>query len=110
MAKITYNKLVRDRIPEIIHLAGKQCETTVMNEVEYRQSLLDKLVEEAQEVQGAVKEDLATELADILEVVDAILAVHGISVEDVRNVQAARREERGGFEKRIKLIWSGNDD
>jgi predicted house-cleaning noncanonical NTP pyrophosphatase (MazG superfamily) len=110
MAKITYNKLVRDRIPEIIHLAGKQCETTVMNEAEYRQGLLDKLVEEAQEAHSAAQGDLATELADILEVVDAILTVHDISVEHVRKVQAARRQEQGGFKKRMKLIWSGSDD
>lgn len=110
MAKITYNKLVRDHIPEIIHLAGKYCQTTVMDETEYRQALLEKLIEEAQEAHDASLGDLITELADVLEVVDNILQAYGLSFDDARNIQAARRQERGGFEKRLKLIWSGSDD
>ena len=108
--RTTYNKLIRDRIPEIIHAAGKQCETEVMPEAEYLQALRDKLVEEALEVQKAAPADLATELADICEVMDALMAAYGISPEQVRLLQAARREERGAFEKRLKLIWSGDTD
>ncbi|MBN2147987.1 MAG: nucleoside triphosphate pyrophosphohydrolase [Anaerolineales bacterium] len=107
MNKIVYNKLIRDRIPEIIHAAGKECETEVMAEAEYTQALRDKLVEEALEAQKASPADLATELADLYEVMDALMAAHGLSPEQVRQLQAARREERGGFEKRLRLVWSG---
>jgi predicted house-cleaning noncanonical NTP pyrophosphatase (MazG superfamily) len=105
--RTTYNKLIRDRIPEIIHAAGKQCETEIMPEAEYLQALRDKLVEEALEAQKASTADLATELADLCEVMDALMAAHGLSPEQVKQLQAARREERGGFEKRLRLVWSG---
>ena len=49
----TYNKLVRDRIPEIIAAEGRQYATETMADTEYRQALLVKLVEEAQEVADA---------------------------------------------------------
>ncbi len=106
----TYNKLIRDRIPEIIHAAGKQCETEVMPEAEYIQALRDKLVEEALEAQKVEPADLATELADICEVMDALRAVYGITQEQVSQLQAARRDERGAFEKRLRLLWTEGAD
>ncbi|MEP0772451.1 nucleoside triphosphate pyrophosphohydrolase [Coleofasciculus sp. FACHB-SPT36] len=58
-----YNKLVRDRIPEIIHQAGRECKVQVMSEAEYHQALRDKLIEEAQEAAEATAQDLVKELA-----------------------------------------------
>jgi predicted house-cleaning noncanonical NTP pyrophosphatase (MazG superfamily) len=107
MSKIIYNKLIRDRIPEIIRAAGKQCETDMMTDEEYIQALRSKLVEEAQEVEQAAPNDLLTELADLQEVIAALMAVYGISPEQVSTVQCSRRVERGGFEQRLKLLWSG---
>jgi len=69
-----YNKLVRDRIPEIIRSGGKQCGIETMPEAEYRQALLQKLVEEAQEARQAAPDELITELADLQEVIAALLA------------------------------------
>ncbi len=106
MAKITYNKLVRDRIPEIIARDGKHCEVETMPKVEYEKALLAKLVEEAHEAQQAEAASIETELADILEVVDALLIQKGISRQRVRCIQRRRRNERGGFEKRVKLLWT----
>ena len=99
-----YNKLVRDKIPEIIHQAGCQCEVRVMGEDEYRQALREKLIEEAQEAAAANSENLIKELADLSEVMDAVLAIHGISWDLVLAEQARRRCERGGFQKRLKLL------
>jgi predicted house-cleaning noncanonical NTP pyrophosphatase (MazG superfamily) len=107
MSKTVYNKLIRDRIPEFIHAAGKQYETAVMTEEEYSQALRSKLVEEAQEAQLAAPGDLATELADLQEVMSALMVVYGVSPEQVNALQATRRDERGGFEQRLKLLWSG---
>lgn len=109
MSKTVYNKLIRDRIPEIIRAAGKQCETTVMAEEEYIQALRSKLVEEALEAQQAAPEDLVTELADLQEVIAALVEVYGLTPEQVRAVQTARCEQRGGFADRLKLIWSGEE-
>jgi predicted house-cleaning noncanonical NTP pyrophosphatase (MazG superfamily) len=106
MAKTVYNKLIRDHIPEIIRSTGKQYETVVMMEDEYTQALRSKLVEEAQEALQAMPGDLATELADLQEVMAALMVVYGISPEHVNALQIARREDRGGFEQRLKLIWS----
>ncbi|MBN1668141.1 MAG: nucleoside triphosphate pyrophosphohydrolase [Anaerolineales bacterium] len=107
MSKIIYNKLVRDRIPEIIESAGKQYETEVMSEDEYVLALRQKLVEEALEAQKADLESIAIEIADLYEVIDALLAIHGLNNEEIIALQAKRRTERGAFGKRLKLLWSG---
>ena len=102
-----YHKLVRDRIPAIIAESGRQCRTTVLTEPAFRAALLAKLVEEAQEVQAAPPEELLTELADILEVFDAILSSHGLTLAQVQTIQQQRHQTRGGFEIRLQLDWVG---
>ena len=102
----TYNKLVRDRIPEIIAADGRQCRTEIMSDDEYRQALLVKLVEEAQEVAAADRDELVKEIADLYEVIDALLIAFDLDREAVIATQRNRRDERGGFEKRVKLLWT----
>ncbi len=102
-----YNKLVRDAIPEIIRQHGDTCQTEVMTEGEFQLMLRQKLVEEAQEVvQAATERSLITELADLYEVVDTLLQTNSITTDLVRTEQERRREERGGFAQRIKLLWT----
>jgi predicted house-cleaning noncanonical NTP pyrophosphatase (MazG superfamily) len=67
-----YNKHVRDRIPEIIGSRGDRAVTHVLGEAGYRDALLAKLVEEAQEASGARAEELPAELADVLEVLQTL--------------------------------------
>lgn len=105
-----YNKLVRDRIPEIIRESGKKCAVEVMPKAEYRQALLEKLIEEAHEARQAAPGDLITELADIREVIKAMLEALEISPEQVEHIQTQRHAERGGFEKRLKLLWTEDGD
>ena len=104
--KKTYNKLIRDRIPEIIQADGKHAGIEEMPEAEYRQALLEKLVEEAREAAQASENDLITELADLHEVIDAILATWNIPPEDLLALQTERHQQRGGFEQRLKLLWT----
>ncbi len=99
------HKLVRDRIPEIIERDGRAYAVEPMQAGEYRQALSQKLVEEAQEAAMAQPPDLVIELADLLEVVDTLLAEAGITEAMVREVQQRRRVERGGFAQRLKLLW-----
>jgi predicted house-cleaning noncanonical NTP pyrophosphatase (MazG superfamily) len=101
-----YDKLVRDRIPEIIRQDGRQCGVEVMPEDEYVQALKDKLVEEAQEAAAAGPENLVKELADLYEVVDALMAACGIDREIVMAKQEERRQSRGGFDQRLRLLWT----
>jgi predicted house-cleaning noncanonical NTP pyrophosphatase (MazG superfamily) len=102
----TYDKLVRDRIPEIINMSGKFCQTDILDEDDYRRALLAKLVEEAHEARDAAPDELISELADLLEVIDATIGAHGLSRESVENDQRVRRDERGGFERRVRLCWT----
>ena len=101
-----YNKLVRDRIPEIIQASGKRCRVETMSEPEYRLALLEKLVEEAQEVRQAAPGELLAELADIQEVLAALMMAWQITPDQVKQVQRRRRAERGGFDQRVKLLWT----
>ncbi|MCC2548464.1 nucleoside triphosphate pyrophosphohydrolase [Hymenobacter sp. BT175] len=102
-----YHKLIRDHIPTIIAESGRQCRTTALTEPAFRAALLTKLVEEAEEAQAASPEELLTELADVLEVFDTILATHGFTLTQVRELQRQRRLTRGGFECRLQLDWVG---
>jgi predicted house-cleaning noncanonical NTP pyrophosphatase (MazG superfamily) len=101
-----YNKLVRDGIPEIIRQTGKYCEVALMSEAEFSQSLREKLLEEAQEAVVASPENLVSELADLQEVIDAILRVYGIEREALVKEQRRKRTERGGFDQRLRLLWT----
>lgn len=100
-----YHKLVRDCIPAIIAESGRQCRTTVLTEPAFRAALLAKLVEEAQEAQAATPEEMITELADVLEVFNTILATHELTLAQVQAIQQQRRQTRGGFESRLQLDW-----
>lgn len=96
----TFDKAVRDRIPEIIERSGKTCETEVLPPAEYELKLNEKLQEEVEEYleSGSVEE-----LADLVEVVYGILEMRNISLEEFEKLRLAKREERGGFSKRICL-------
>ena len=100
-----YPKLVRDRIPAIIAESGRSCRTTVLTEPAFRAALLAKLVEEAQEVQTASSDEILTELADVLEVFDALLSAQQLSWPEVLQRQKQRRQDRGGFGSRLQLDW-----
>ncbi|MCC5897910.1 MAG: nucleotide pyrophosphohydrolase [Phormidium sp. GEM2.Bin31] len=98
------HKLVRDRIPEIIKNAGKHCQIEYLNPEDYRQALRDKLIEEAQEAAQADDDHLLSELADLTEVIGALLTSYHIPPERLRQQQQQRHQERGGFEQKIRLL------
>jgi predicted house-cleaning noncanonical NTP pyrophosphatase (MazG superfamily) len=100
------HKLIRDRIPEIIRQSGKHFDVAILNVADYQQALRQKLMEEAQKVAIASEADLVTELADLYEVIEALMSTSGIGEETVRQVQAKRRDERGGFTRRLLLLWT----
>ncbi|MFA6391153.1 MAG: nucleoside triphosphate pyrophosphohydrolase [Patescibacteria group bacterium] len=105
MKDVEYNKLVRDRIPEVIEASGDECQYEQMEEDEYRTMLREKFVEEAKELIAADgKDEIINELADLLELVEAVQDLEQISPDDVADKKNMKKEERGGFENRIKLI------
>lgn len=99
---ITYNKLVRDLIPSIIQQEGKQCQTRTLSDQEYQKALIQKLQEEVTEF---TEEPNLEELADILEVIQALAKALDSDIETVRNIQQKKSQNRGGFDKRIFLEW-----
>lgn len=101
-----YNKLIRDRIPEIIRDSGCQYALSELSETEYLAALKQKLIEEATEAASAPPGELLKELADLYEVIDVLMAIANIDREELLAEREKRKKERGGFEKRLKLLWA----
>jgi predicted house-cleaning noncanonical NTP pyrophosphatase (MazG superfamily) len=98
--EIIYKKLVRDRIPEIIKADGAECVTHIAKPDEYKRLLEAKLQEEVTEF---LHNKCAEEIADILEVIEAIARLEGISVDEIKKAKTDKRTNRGSFNKRIVL-------
>lgn len=97
-----HNKLVRNKIPEIIQSSGKIPHIHILSNESYLEELDKKLNEECAEYQA--DKDLE-ELADMLEVMYAIVKARGYTVEELENVRLKKREMRGGFEDKIFLEY-----
>ena len=95
-----HNKLVRDRIPEIIEASGKTCTVEVLPNDAYIQALDAKLSEELAEYQQSKSLE---ELADLLEVMGAVVRARGYTWDDLTRVRKEKRAQRGAFDKRILL-------
>ncbi len=100
--KYVYNKLVRDRIPENINsMEGRKCNFKILNNDEYLKELDKKLFEEAHEF---VEEHSIEELADLMEVIFAIMKDRNISIEDIENARKIKNNKKGSFNDKIYLI------
>lgn len=101
MQKRYYNKLVRDKVPEAIVSGGDKPHHYVIERTEdYLAALDDKLDEEIVDYQ--MSKDLA-ELADVLEVIYAIVEAKGSSFEELEHIRIEKRKHRGGFSKKYLL-------
>lgn len=100
---IKYNKLVRDRIPQIIKANGVKCKTHIAKDDEYQALLIAKLNEEVDEF---IHNPCAEEIADILEVIEAVARLNGISLDEIKQQKLEKRKNRGSFTKRIVLEWT----
>ena len=107
MERKTFNKLVRDKIPELLDKVGGETETEILDNKKYIECLFNKLQEETEEVVTAnSKENLTEELADLLEVMNAIATANNIDYGEIEKIRLAKKEKRGGFEDKIFLISS----
>ena len=95
-----YNKLVRDKITDIIKSDNKTCLTKVLDDEEYLSSLNTKLQEEMKEY---LQSGEVEELADLEEVLRAILDVKKVSYEDFEKIRLEKVSKRGTFKKKIFL-------
>lgn len=93
-------KLVRDRIPQIIEASGKKPVIRVASKEELGTLLVDKLKEEVKEFKNSGEVE---ELADILEVVEAIGKTKGLSMRELLREKRKKQSERGSFSERVVL-------
>ena len=100
MAK-SYRKLIRDKIPEIIERSGKICRTEILDDADYLKLLDEKLTEELSEYQES---NSLEELADLLEVMEAVVTARGYSWEQLQTVKAEKKAARGGFAEKLLLL------
>lgn len=100
MKIITYNKLVRDRIPEIIEKSGKCCSVEILNDAEYLLMIDKKLDEELAEYH---KDQNIEELADLLEVIYAATEVRGYTINQLEEIRLKKQVERGAFKEKLLL-------
>lgn len=102
-----YNKLVRDKIPDIILETGAKCAYRKLSDEEFLEALNAKLNEEVAEYQesGSVEE-----LADILEVVYTLAYLKGYNFPAMDDLKKRKAEERGGFHKKIMLCFVEEKD
>lgn len=95
-----YNKLIRDRIPEIIEASGQTCVTEILPDEEYLRMVDTKLDEELAEYH---KDQNIEELADLMEVIYAAAMARGYTLEQLERVRAEKAMKRGAFAKKILL-------
>lgn len=125
MKKINRNKLVRDRIPNIIIGHGLSFKARKLDAVEFENELTNKLIEEANEVAEKVQwlnhkceqepvskeehtldmQEIKEELADVLEVYVHLVKSLGLTTNDIEVAANEKRAKRGSFEDRIYLEW-----
>ena len=93
-----YNKLVRDKIPEIINNDNRVAVTRILDNEEYLKELNTKLQEEVKEY---LEDNNVEELADIIEVIYGILDSKNVSIEEFEKVRLEKVNKRGAFKQRI---------
>ncbi len=97
---VKYNKLVRDRIPEIIESKGGKCTVEVLSDEEYLKMIDKKLDEELAEYHD---DQNLEELADLVEVIYAAAKARGFTLEELEAVRAEKAAKRGAFDKKLLL-------
>lgn len=103
MIRYTYNKLVRDKIPENIDSElGRKSKYRILDDDEYLTELNKKVLEEANEF---VEGNSIEELGDLMEVINAIMKLKGYKMEEVYKIMKAKEEKKGAFNNKIYLEY-----
>lgn len=100
-SKKTYNKIVRDQIPQIIESEKRKCVIKKVSNAEALEYLIEKVYEETQEFK---KNGSKEELADLLEVIYSIIQKQGYMLSEIEEIRLKKFQARGGFEKNIILL------
>ena len=109
MKKIYYNKLIRDKIPERIRRSGGDYKVRTLGQKSFCRELIKKVGEEADGLLSAKnKKGLIFELADVIDVIDEMKRIEKIKDSQIRMAQKENFLKKGGFKKKIYLIWSSD--
>lgn len=112
MARVEYNKLIRDRVKEKIESKGDICEVEVLEgDAVFKTALLTKLVEEATELSKTEnREEFLAEYADLMVILDELASFYDLSPADIKVALLESLEKKGGFKNRHFLKWSEYKD
>ncbi len=111
MEKIYYNKLCRDKIPEIIRGKGFECEVREVEHDEYKREIIRKIFEEASGVSNhSDREHLLKELADLLITINAVKQEFAITDAEVTEAMTKSLVEKGAYNSRYYLAWSSDTE
>jgi predicted house-cleaning noncanonical NTP pyrophosphatase (MazG superfamily) len=99
--KVEYNKLVRDKIPEIIKNSGRSCEYKILGESEVKNALKEKLIEKADVFSKRPSED---ELSDIYELLSAIVETYEYEPLHIDYLKLQNKENKGSYSEKVYLI------
>lgn len=106
MSRKIYNKLIRDKIPEVIKSKGAIPQVSVLADEEYKRFLKMKMTEEAKELLEAQNRDeILNELSDIQELIQAIAKNNDITLDEIEKQREKKLQEKGGFEKKLFLEY-----
>jgi predicted house-cleaning noncanonical NTP pyrophosphatase (MazG superfamily) len=97
---------VRDKIPEIIRSKGAQPTVRTASEDELDLLMRTKIVEEAEELLSSGETE---EIADILEVIDALIQLRGLDCSKLDQLRAKKNQARGGFKRGYVLLLDDSE-
>ena len=106
---MSYKKLVRDKIPDIIKSNGEEPIIRYLDDIEYKIELEKKLKEECEEVILSNGLDRIEELGDLLEVMISLANIEGKTLEEIIEICDSKREKRGGFSRKLYLEGVKNE-
>jgi len=111
MEKIYYNKLCRDRVPDIIIGKGFECGVREVDHDEYKREIVRKVFEEASGVSNHLgRSSLVKELSDLVITIDAVKKEFGITEEELAEAVEKSIEDKGGYEDKLYLTWSSDTE
>lgn len=103
--------LVRNNRVKLMEDSGLTVKYSVLSDEEYLHELKMKIIEEANEVaeSGSI-EELKSEIADVLEVIEHILDVSKLDLNEIQNLKSEKQIKIGKFDKRLKTVYIEMDE
>ena len=105
-----FGKLVRDKIVEQQIAAGASSKWHRLNDAEHKRELIRKIQEESSEILDAPKENVATEIADVQQALDDLIAKYGLTTKDIAAAQQRKNDKYGAFREGLYVKFIECDE